>query len=103
MNELRTGELRQPPGAAYEMMEAVLQPDEERVPLCRDCADWDMIPQALAGCAITILALVQDGRAGEAVRLMRTMAESLYALGYQRGRREARRPTLQLVLAEGER
>jgi len=103
MNKQGNARLREPPNTAYDMMEAVLQPDEERLPLCTDCADWDRIPQALAGCAIAVLTLVQRHQVREAVQLMRTMAESLYSLGYQRGTREAQRPALQLVLAEEER
>jgi len=103
MSKLNKERLREAPDTAYEMMEAVLQPEEERLPLCRDCADWDNIPQALVGCTIAVLRLMQDHQASEAVQLIRTMAESLYALGYQRGRREIERPVLQLVLAEVER
>ena len=103
MSELNKEALRQQLGAAYEMMEGILQSDEERLPLCRDCSDWDSIPRSLVGCAITVLTLVQQHQAREAVRLMRAMAESLYTLGYQRGQREAQRPALQLVLAEEER
>ena len=100
MNEKRSKELRERLGTAYQMMEGVLQPDEERLPLCADCADWDKVPLALAGCATAVWTLFQRRQIREAVRLMREMAESLYALGYQRGRREAQRPLPQFVLAE---
>lgn len=100
MNEESSKELRERLGPAYQMMEGVLQPDEERLPLCADCADWDRVPLALAGCAMAVWTLFQSRHIREAVRLMREMAESLYALGYQRGQREAQRPLLQFVLAE---
>jgi hypothetical protein len=103
MNELNKDEVRKQLDAAYAMMEHILQPDDERLPLCADCADWERIPQALVGCAIAALTLVQNNQAQEAVQLMRTMAESLYALGYQRGQREAQQPVLQFVLAEEQR
>lgn len=100
MSEVREKRRAEPLAAAYGMMEGVMRPEEERHPLCRDCADWDSIPQALVGCAIAVMTLVQRRRLREAVQLMRAMAESLYALGYQRGQREAQQPRLQLVLAE---
>lgn len=103
MSELSEEKLLEQSGAAYEMMEGILLPDDERLPLCRDCADWDKIPSALAACAITVWSLLQHHQVRGAIGLMRRMAESLYALGYQRGQREARRPALQLVLAEAER
>ncbi|UCC76977.1 MAG: hypothetical protein JSW37_01035 [Anaerolineales bacterium] len=92
-------ELRYRMGPACEMMQELLLPDEERLPLCSDCDDWDKIPAAMAACAFTVLHLIQRDDAAAAVHLIRTMAESLYTLGYRRGQREARQ-RLQFTLAE---
>ncbi len=86
--------------AAYHMLEELLLPDEECRPLCSDCEDWDKIPAVLAGCALTVLHLIQTREAPAAVQLIRRVAESLYTLGYRRGQREAQRQRLQFILAE---
>jgi hypothetical protein len=61
-------------------------PDAIRHPIVADSADWDRIGDALQGWHSSILVLPDEVRACQTLRVL---AEIIYIMGYERGKREA--------------
>lgn len=73
--------------------------DAKRHPLVADCDDWDAISQALVEWGDLA------GRSPRHYELcmpsLRVLVETVYCMGHERGKREAREPMPEWVLGEG--
>ena len=59
-------------------------PDSRRIPLIADCEDWEHILDLLAGGLLAVDVLGLD----DGAKVIRVIAEVVYAMGYERGRAE---------------
>ena len=67
---------------------SLLMDDSERHPLVAESKDWDAIRPAIAEFIVMIPALTKAGPLTGFSNFVVTMMESVYVMGYKRGKRE---------------